>query len=58
MWVFDRVKAIRCPAAVCNLDREYFQQDLRCEMGCNGHKKINVAMKKMLSVGPHIELGE
>lgn len=44
MWVFDRVKAIQCPAAVCNLDREYFQHELRCEMGSNGHKKMNLCL--------------
>lgn len=53
MWVFDRVKAIQCPAAVCNLDREYFQHELRCEMGSNGHKKMNVAVKNALCRAPY-----
>lgn len=48
MWVFDRVKAIQCPAAVCNLDREY-----ECEMGSNGHKKMNVAVKNALCRAPY-----
>lgn len=49
MWVLDSVKAIQCPAApVCNLNGEYFQHGLRCEVGSNGHEEINVAMKSAL----------
>lgn len=54
MWVFDRVKAIQCPAApVCNLNAEYFQHGLRREVGSNGHKEINVALKSALCWAPY-----
>lgn len=53
MWVFDRVKAIQWPAApVCNLNREYFQHEQRCEVGSNGYEEINAAMKSALSWAP------
>lgn len=54
MWVFDRVKAIQCPAApVRRLTGEYFQHERRCEVGSNGHEEINVAMKSALCWVPY-----
>lgn len=53
MWVLDGVKAIQCPGApVSNLNAEYFQYELRCEVGSNGHKEINVSMKSALYWAP------
>lgn len=47
MWVFDRVE---CPAApVCNLNTEYFQHEVQCEVGPNGNEEIK--KKSSLSWG-------
>lgn len=40
----------------CGRDRRRFQHELRCQTGSDSDKNINVAIKKMLSVGPLVEL--